>query len=45
MENETPEKIKIALVAPPLKRVGGQSIQAQRLAEAIADETVAVEFI
>lgn len=38
MENKCPRKIKIALVAPSMKNVGGQSIQAQRLVEAFADD-------
>jgi len=46
MENENPDKIKIALVAPPLKNVGGQSIQAKRFVDAFADdEDVQVEFL
>ena len=46
MENKRPQKIKIALVAPSMKNVGGQSIQAQRLIEAFAgDENVLIILI
>lgn len=46
MENEVSQKIKIALVAPSMKNVGGQSIQAKRLLDAFAgDETVKLIFI
>jgi glycosyltransferase involved in cell wall biosynthesis len=39
-------KIKVALVAPTLKNVGGQSIQAKRLLDAFAgDEKIELEFI
>lgn len=40
------KKIKIALVAPSLQVVGGQSIQAERLLKAFAgDENVQIEFV
>jgi glycosyltransferase involved in cell wall biosynthesis len=45
MENKN-AKIKVALVAPSLKNVGGQSIQAGRLLDAFrTDEKVELEFI
>ncbi len=44
--NAKKEKIKIALVAPSLRVVGGQSIQARRLIDAFAvDENVEISFI
>ncbi len=46
MENETPQKIKIALVAPSMKNVGGQSIQAKRLLDAFSgNKTLELIFI
>ena len=40
------EKIKVALVAPSPKNVGGQSVQAQRLLDAFADdEKIELSFI
>lgn len=46
MENKRPEKIKIALVAPSARHLGGQSIQAKCLVEAFADsETVEMNLI
>lgn len=46
MENKRQPKIKIALVAPSSKNVGGQSIQARRLIEAFAgDESVQLSLI
>lgn len=39
-------KIKVALVAPSLKNVGGQSIQAKRLLDAFeGDEKIELEFV
>jgi glycosyltransferase involved in cell wall biosynthesis len=44
--SDKPGKLKIALVAPSLKNIGGQSIQAQRLIDAFAaDENVKIEFV
>lgn len=46
MENKSRKKIKVALVAPSLKNVGGQSIQAKRLFDAFArDESIEMEFV
>jgi glycosyltransferase involved in cell wall biosynthesis len=46
MENESAQKIKVALVAPSMKNVGGQSIQAKRLLDAFSgNETVELIFI
>lgn len=46
MENKLTKKVKIALVAPSLKNVGGQSIQAQRLRDAFAaSEEIELNFI
>ncbi len=46
MENSFQKKIKVALVAPSMKNVGGQSIQAKRLLDAFdRDENVEIEFI
>lgn len=46
MENKRPQKIKVALVAPSMKEVGGQSIQAKRLLDAFSgSETVEFSFI
>lgn len=46
MENEPAQKIKVALVAPSMKNVGGQSIQAKRLLDAFSgDENVEFIFI
>lgn len=43
MENK---KVKVVLVAPSLKNVGGQSIQAKRLLDAFAgDEEIDLEFV
>lgn len=43
---DTAEKIKIALVAPSLKNVGGQSIQAARLLDAfVGNQEVEIEFL
>ncbi len=44
--NDTRRKIKIALVAPSMRNVGGQSIQAKRLIDAFANnEDLCVEFV
>ncbi len=44
--NDKRRKIKVALVAPSMKNVGGQSIQAKRLIDAFAgDEELQIEFI
>lgn len=46
MENERPKKIKIVLVAPSMKNVGGQSIQAKRLLDAFSgDEKIELSFV
>ncbi len=46
MEKEPLRKIKIALVAPSMKNVGGQSIQAKSLLNAFSgDETIELIFI
>ena len=46
MENKPRKKIKVALVAPSMKDVGGQSIQAKRLLDAFnRDENIEIEFI
>jgi glycosyltransferase involved in cell wall biosynthesis len=46
MEKKLPQKIKIALVAPSMKNVGGQSIQAKRLLDAFSsDETIELIFV
>ncbi len=46
MENKSREKIKVALVAPSLRNIGGQSIQAKRLLEAFEnDEKIEMKFI
>jgi glycosyltransferase involved in cell wall biosynthesis len=46
MENKSSKKTKIALVAPSMKNVGGQSIQANRLLDAFSgDETIELIFI
>jgi glycosyltransferase involved in cell wall biosynthesis len=46
MKKELPKKIKIALAAPSMKNVGGQSIQAKRLLDAFSgDETIELIFI
>lgn len=45
-ENKTRKKIKILLIAPSMKNVGGQSIQAQRHLDAFTeDENVQIEFV
>ncbi len=45
MENNS-KKIKVALIAPSMKIVGGQSIQAKRLLDAFADdEKIEFEYI
>lgn len=44
--NDKRRKVKIALVAPSMKNVGGQSIQAKRLVDAFADsEELQIEFV
>jgi len=44
--NDKKRKIKIALVAPSMRNVGGQSIQAKRLVDAFAgDEDLQIEFV
>ncbi|MGI8640131.1 MAG: glycosyltransferase family 4 protein [Pyrinomonadaceae bacterium] len=46
MEDKLKKKIKVALVAPSMKNVGGQSIQAKRLLDAFEnDEKIDIEFI
>lgn len=46
MANNGAKKIKIALVAPSMKNVGGQSIQADRLRKAfVGDEEIELNFI
>jgi glycosyltransferase involved in cell wall biosynthesis len=46
MKNKNSNKIKVLLVAPSMKIVGGQSIQAQRLLDAFAaDEKIEFEFV
>lgn len=46
MENRRAEKIKVTIVAPSMRVVGGQSIQAKRLLDAFADsENVEINFL
>lgn len=46
MENEHSKKIKVALVAPSMKNVGGQSIQAKRLLDSFSgSETIELIFV
>ena len=46
MKNETLRKRRIAIVAPALRQIGGQSIQANRLLEAFeTDENVELIFV
>jgi L-malate glycosyltransferase len=46
MGNKHAEKLKIALVAPSMKNVGGQSIQAQRLLDRFsADQKIELVFV
>jgi glycosyltransferase involved in cell wall biosynthesis len=45
-DNKSRKKIKVLLVAPSMKNVGGQSIQAKRHLDAFAeDENVQIEFV
>ena len=45
-ENKSRKKIKVLLIAPSMKNVGGQSIQAKRHLDAFAeDENVKIEFV
>ncbi len=46
MENKSGIKIKVVLVAPSMRQIGGQSIQAKRLLEGFAgDEKIQLDFI
>ena len=45
-KNSNSQKVKVALIAPSMRNVGGQSVQAQRLRDAFAnDEQIELEFI
>lgn len=44
MKNKSEKKIKVALVAPSLRQIGGQSVQADRLRKAFAGDD-RIEFI
>jgi glycosyltransferase involved in cell wall biosynthesis len=46
MQNETSEKLKVAIVATSMRVIGGQSIQANRLLDAFANnENIGLSFI
>lgn len=46
MENESPEKISVLIVAASLRRIGGQSIQARSLLDAFAGhEQISMDFL
>lgn len=46
MKNKTAEKIKVLFVAPSMRAIGGQSVQAKHLLEAFEnDEEVEMEFL